>query len=215
MIELHHLNNSRSQRVAWLLEEIGLPYNVITYERDAVTMLAPEALSKIHPIGKSPVIRDGDVVLAESGAIVEYLSDKYASGRLAPKADAPERPSYLYWLHYAEGSLMPPILLVFYEARLGHTMSPDMKERIARQLGNHFAMVEKQLANSRYFLGDAISGADIMMSFVLEMAMSLNLLHDYPRSTEYLSHIHGLPGYKAALAKSNSFDMAGLVGNET
>ena len=129
MIEVCHLNNSRSQRILWLLEELEAPYKIIQYARDSKTMLAPGSLSAIHPLGKSPVIRDGDIVLPESGAIVEYLADRYGDGRLAPRPNTPERARYLYWRHYAEGSLMNPVLLTFYSTRFGEAMAP-MRERV-------------------------------------------------------------------------------------
>ena len=179
MLIVHHLNNSRSQRVLWLLEELGLPYEIKYYQRNAKTMLAPPELRAVHPLGKSPVVTDGDVTVAETGAIVEYLVDK-AGGQLRPAAGTPERLRWTFWLHYAEGSLMSPLLmkLVF---SIMPSRSPlllrGMVKNITRraqmgfvdpQLANHFDFLESELGKSTYFAGDEFSAADVMMSFPLE-----------------------------------------------
>src|SRR5262245_4956189 len=169
MIEVHHLNNSRSQRILWLLEELELPYDVVPYQRDAATRLAPPALKAIHPLGKSPVIRDGSLVLAESGAIAEYLVGRYGNGRLAPERDfgSPDYLAYLHWLHFAEGSAMLPILLRLYTRLLGDAGAP-LQPRIESELANHFGYMSAALADRDYFVADAFSAADIQLSFVLD-----------------------------------------------
>ncbi len=210
MIEVHHLNNSRSQRILWLLEELSEPYSIIPYARDAKTVLAPDSLRAVHPLGKSPVIQDGDVVLPESGAIVEYLADRYGARRLAPEADAVERPRYLYWLHYAEGSLMNPVLLTFYSARFGEAMAP-MRARVRSQLALHLDFIEAELGKSPFFLGDSLSAADVQMSFPLEMSAALGATENYPRITNFLDRIHDRPAYKTALEKGGRYDMSGIM----
>ena len=168
MIEVHHLNNSRSHRVLWLLEELLVPYEVVRYERDPQTMLAPPELKKIHPLGKSPVIRDGDVVLAESGAILEYLLHTYRGHTLVPPQDTRAHLRYVYWLHFAEGSVMPPLLLKLYLSRLGEAAAP-LLARVDTQLGGILDFMESDL-NGPYFAGEEFSAADIQMSFPLQAA---------------------------------------------
>ncbi|RYE93205.1 MAG: glutathione S-transferase, partial [Myxococcales bacterium] len=169
MIRVHHLNNSRSQRVLWLLEELKLEYEIIRYQRQA-NMLAPPELKRVHPLGKSPVIEAGGRVLAESGAIVEALIDQYAPGTLAPARGTPEHGRYLYFMHYAEGSLMPPLLLRLVLGKLGPLGWPALPF-VKKQLTTHLDFLEGEL-KADYFLGDELSGADIMMSFPLEAAAS-------------------------------------------
>ncbi len=183
MITVHHLNNSRSQRILWLLEELGLDYEVKRYERDAATMLAPPALRAVHPLGKSPVITDGSLTLAESGAIIEYLVDHYGQGRLAPAPGTAERVRYLYWLHYAEGSAMPPLLFKLVFDRIETAPMPFFVKPFARAIAGrarstfiepaiklHFDFMEGELAKSEWFAGAEFSAADIQMSFPLEAA---------------------------------------------
>jgi glutathione S-transferase len=179
MLTVHHLNNSRSQRVLWLLEELGVPYEVRRYERDAQTMLAPAALRAVHPLGKSPVITDGGTTVAESGAIVEYLVERYGQGRLIPPAGSAERLRYTYWLHYAEGSAMPLLLLSLVFVRMAATPTWPIsviargiaaKVRgsfIAPQLRLHFDHVESELARESWFAGAEFTAADVQMSFPL------------------------------------------------
>ena len=183
MITVHHLNNSRSQRVLWLLEELGLPYEVKRYQRDAKTMLAPASLRAVHPLGKSPVITDGDVTIAESGAIVEYLLDAHGAGRLRPPAGTPDRLRFTYWLHYAEGSAMPPLLLSLIFGRLPKGPMPFFVRPIARgisdkarktfiapQLKTHLDFMEAELGKNAWFADNEFSAADIQMSFPAEAA---------------------------------------------
>ena len=212
MIEVHHLNNSRSQRVLWLMEELQVPYKIVHHQRDAKTMLAPPELMAVHPLGKSPVIRDGDLVLPESGAIIEYVTERYGKGRLAPARDTPAYARYLYWLHYAEGSIMFPILLMLYTGRFGEAMAP-VRERAQGQLALHFDYVEAELAKADYLVGDQLTAADVQMSFPLEMTASLGVTGaKYPKIAGFLARIQARPAYRAALEKGGAYDMAGITG---
>ena len=219
MITLHHLNNSRSQRVLWLLEELGLPYEIKHYQRDAKTMLAPPELRAVHPLGKSPVITDDDVTVAESGAIVEYLIDLYGQGRFKPAIGTPERLRYTYWLHYAEGSLMPPLLLklVFDEVEkapmpffikpIAKAISGKVKSAfITPQITQHLDYLEGELGKSVWFAGTEFTGADIQMSFALEAAEARAGLNDSrPHLMAWLKRIHARPPYKRALKKGGPY----------
>ena len=219
MIVVHHLNNSRSQRVLWLLEELGLPYEVIRYERDAKTMLAPPSLLAIHPLGKSPVIVDDGVTVAESGAVVEYLVDRYGGGRLKPAAGTPERLRYTYWLHYAEGSAMPPLLLKLVFDRVANAPSPWPISAIARgiagrvqnafiapQLKRHLDYMEAELTTHPWFAGEEFTAADIQMSFPLEAAASrAGLNASRPRLMGFLERIHARDAYKRALTRGGPY----------
>jgi glutathione S-transferase len=206
-IIVHHLENSRSQRVLWMLEELGLPYEVRRYARDKATMLAPPELRSVHPLGKSPVIEDGERVVAETGAIVEYLVDK-ADGRLGapPHRDAALR--YRFWLHYAEGSLMPPLLLKLVLGRIPLMGKPAMK-RIQPMIDRHLDYVESELAQRPWFAGDAMSAADVMMSFPLEAARSrAGLDGSRPATIGWLDRVHARPAYQAALARGGPYAYA-------
>jgi glutathione S-transferase len=218
-IVVHHLNNSRSQRVLWLLEELGAPYEIERYERDPQTMLAPESLRRVHPLGKSPIVVDDDRVLAESGAIVEYLVDRYGKNRLAPARDTPERLRYTYWLHYAEGSAMPPLLLKLVFARVGSARMPFFVKPIARsmvasvnrrfidpQLKLHFDYLEGELAKGSWFVGSEFSAADIQMSFAVEAAAARGVLGaQRPRLADWLARIHARPAYQRALERGGPY----------
>ena len=206
MIKVHHLNNSRSQRVLWLLEEIGLDYEVVPYQRDAKTMLAPPSLRRIHPLGKSPVIEDGPLRLAETGAIVDYLVGRYGE-RLAPTEGGDAHWRYRYWLHYAEGSLMPPLLLKLVVSRLGLFGWPA--RRYDRQIKLHLDYLEKELDNKQWFAGDEFSAADIMMSFPLEAASSRGGLNvSRPKLRSFLAGIHARPAYQKALSRGGRYAYA-------
>lgn len=223
MITVHHLNNSRSLRVLWLLEELQVPYRVKRYERDAKTMLAPDSLRAVHPLGKSPVISDGDVVVAESGAIIEYLVEKYGRGKLLPAPQTPERRMYTYWLHYAEGSLMPPLLmsLVFRKMPQGAPLllrpvvaaiaGRVMDVFVKPQLKNHFAFIEGELGKSKWFAGDEFTAADIQMSFPVEAAAARGGLDERssPAIFAFLKRIHARPAYRKALEKGGPFEILG------
>jgi len=219
MITVHHLNNSRSQRVLWLLEEFGVGYEVKHYQRDAKTMLAPPALLAVHPLGKSPIIVDGTVTLAESGAIIEYLVDRYGGGRLIPPAGTPERLSYTYWLHYAEGSAMPPLLLKLVFDRVANSPAPWPISAVARhiagtvqksfigpQLKRHLDYMEAALAAHSWFAGEEFTAADVQMSFPLEAAASrAGLDASRPRLTAFLDRIHARNAYRRALERGGPY----------
>jgi glutathione S-transferase len=219
MITVHHLNNSRSQRVLWLLEELGVAYEVKRYERDAKTMLAPPQLLAVHPLGKSPVIVDGTVTVAESGAIIEYLVDRYGGGRLIPPAGTPERLRYTYWLHYAEGSAMPPLLLKLVFDRVANNPAPWPVSAIARriagtvtgtfigpQLKRHLDYMEAQLAAHTWFAGEEFTAADVQMSFPLEAAAArAGLNAGRPRLMAFLDRIHARGAYRHALERGGPY----------
>ena len=218
LIVLHHLNHSRSQRILWLLEELELEYEVQYYDRDPETMLAPPALRQIHPLGKSPVITDGDLTVAESGAIIEYLIDRYGGGQLAPLSETPERLRYRYWLHYAEGSAMPPLLLKLVFNRLEQQPLPFFVKPIARlissqvkssfitpQIRHHFDYLEAELGKNLWFVGDDFTAADIQMSFPIELG---GLDISRPNLMAYLDRIHARPAYQRALKRGGPFELA-------
>ncbi|MDE1173543.1 MAG: glutathione S-transferase family protein [Parvibaculaceae bacterium] len=200
MIRLHHLNQSRSHRVLWLLEELDLPYEIAFYERDPVTRLAPASLKAIHPLGKSPVITDGDVTVAESGAIIDYLIDSYGQGRLRPERGTGEYVDYLQWLHFAEGSAMLPLMLGLYVGRLGEAGGP-LWPRIFDEMQNHLGYMNEALAQKPFIAGDSLTGADIQLSFVAQSARSANLLTDYPHIVAYVDRLVARPAYIRALEK--------------
>ena len=220
MIVLHHLNNSRSQRILWLLEELGVPYEVKRYERDPKTMLAPPELRQVHPLGKSPVVTDGDATIAESGAIIEYLATKYGDGRLLPPSGSADRLRCTYWLHYAEGSAMPPLLLKLVFRRVETTPAPFFVKPIVKgmahkvqssfvdpQLKLHLDYLEGELDKSPWFAGDAFSAADIQMSFPLEAFAARGGLDatTRPRLWAFLQRIHAMPSYQRALARGGEY----------
>ncbi len=221
MITVHHLNNSRSQRVLWLLEELGLDYEVKRYERDPETMLAPDSLRAVHPLGKSPVVTEDGLTLAESGAIIEYLIDRHGNGRLIPPPGTPERLRYTYWLHYAEGSAMPPLLLSLVFARLPRGpmpffMRPIMRRVaskvrdsfIAPQLALHLDHMENELESTTWFAGEELTPADIQMSFPIEAAAARDALGGQrPGLTAYLERIHARPAYQRALEKGGPYEL--------
>jgi glutathione S-transferase len=224
MITLHHLENSRSQRVLWLLEELGLPYEVKRYRRDPKTMYAPPELAKVHPLGKSPVITEGDTTVAESGAIIEYLLDEHdPAGHLRPAPGTPERRRYTYWLHFAEGSAMPPLLmkLVFDQVRKAKVpffIKPVVRgvadkvtqSFIAPNLARQFRFMEDELATRPWFAGAAFSAADIQMSFPLEAAASRGGLDDaFPKLMDWLQRIHARPAYHRALQAGGPYRIIG------
>jgi glutathione S-transferase len=209
MIIVHHLENSRSQRVLWMLEELSLPYQVKRYERNKTTMLAPPELKQVHPLGKSPVIEDtdGGHVIAETGAIVEYLVEK-ADGRLGAPAHRDSALRYRFWLHYAEGSLMPPLLLKLVLSKVPLMGKPAMK-RIQPMIDVHLDYVESELKQRPWFAGDAMTAADIMMSFPLEAARSrAGLDTARPATIAWLEKVHARPAYQAALAQGGPYAYA-------
>ena len=207
MIVVHHLENSRSQRVLWLLEELGLPYEVRRYARDPKTMLAPPVLKNVHPLGKSPVIEDGGRVVAETGAIVEYLVEK-AEGRLGPPPNREAVLRYRHFLHYAEGSMMPPLLALLVVGRLGMLGKPA-KAPVQAMLDGHLDWLEGEIATRDWFAGDEFTAADIMMSFPLEASRSRGGLDESrPHLIDWLERIHARPAYGEALAKGGAYAYA-------
>jgi glutathione S-transferase len=211
MIVVHHLNNSRSQRVLWLLEELGIDYEIKFYERDQKTMLAPASLREVHPLGKSPVITDAENTVAESGAIIEYIVDRYGNGQLIPLSGTPERLRYTYWLHYAEGSAMPPLVmnLVFNRFGTGDSVNEGF---IAPQIKLHFDYIEGELRKSTWFVGEEFTAADIQMSFPLEIvAMEAELISSRPKIKQFIERIHARPAYKRALERGGRYDFANSI----
>lgn len=222
MITVHHLNNSRSQRVLWLLEELGLPYEIRHYQRDASTMLAPPELRAVHPLGKSPVITDGDTTVAETGAIVEYLLERHGGGRLLPAPGTPEALRYRYWLHFAEGSAMPPLLMKLVFDRVASAPMPFFVKPVARAIARNVVdsfiapnlksqldFMEAELGRSTWFAGEALSGADIMMSFPLEAAAQrAGLDARHPRLMAFLARVHARPAWQQALARGGPYAFA-------
>jgi glutathione S-transferase len=219
MITVHHLENSRSQRVLWMLEELGLAYEVRLYKREP-TMQAPASLRAVHPLGKSPVISDGDITLAESGAILEYLVETYGNGQFVPPPGTPERLRYRYFLHYAEGSLMPLLFmkLVFNRLpeRVPWAMRPVAKAisagadqtLLTPQISNHFAFLESELGGRDWFAGKEFTGADIQMSFPIEAAAArAGLDAKLPRLKDFVTRIQARPAYKRALEKGGPYTM--------
>ena len=207
MITDHHLENSRSQRVLWMLEELGLPYAIKRYERNKKTMLAPPELRQVHPLGKSPVIDDDGLVIAETGAIAEYLVEK-ADGRLGAPAHRDSALRYRFWLHYAEGSMMPPLLLKLVLARIPLFGKAALK-RIQPMIDVHLDYVEGELAQRPWFAGEEMTAADIMMSFPLEAARSrAGLDASRPATIAWLGKVHARPAYQAALAKGGPYAYA-------
>lgn len=203
-LKVHHLNNSRSQRILWLLEELGAPYEIVHYQRDAVTNLAPPELLAVHPLGKSPVIEDDGKVIYESAAIVEYLCERHGGAHLVPARGTDDHIHYLEWLHFAEGSAMTPFLLQIYTSRLGEAAAP-LKPRIDQQLESHFQYMEDRLLPSGYFVGDGLTGADIMLSFPAEAAVKIGRAADKPKLTAYVAAIHARPAYQTALEKGGPY----------
>ena len=222
MIIVHHLNNSRSQRVLWLLEELGLPYEIVKYQRDPKTMLAPPELKQIHPLGKSPVITDEGRTIAESGAIIEYLVERYGKGRFAPPRDTDERLRYTYWLHYAEGSAMPPLLLKLIFRRLPESPMPGLIRPIVRkisqgvqdklvdpQLKTHVKYWNDELGRSNWFAGAEFTAADIQMSFPVEAASARSGLELGDQLKAWLERIHARPAYQSAVKRGGEFRIPG------
>ncbi len=220
MLVVHHLNNSRSQRVLWLLEELGAPYEIKRYERDSKTLAAPDSLKAVHPLGKSPVVSDGALTIAETGAIVEYLLRHYGNGKLAPPEGAEEQLRYRYWLHFAEGSAMPPLVMTLLFTEMPKRM-PALLRPIGKMIGKtvqtsylspqidrQLDLMEAELGKSAWFAGPDITGADVMMSFPVEAAASRNGLGSRPRLQAWLETVHARPAYQRALAKGGAYAYA-------
>lgn len=207
MVTVHHLNDSRSQRILWLLEELGTPYELKRYQRDATTRLAPPALEAVHPLGKSPVITDGDVTIAESGAIVDYIIRKYGNGRLQPPSDGRDHEAYNEWLHYAEGSAMLPLMLNLYVSRLKEAGAP-LHPRIDSEMARHLGYIDRALDGRDYLLGSELTGADIQMSFVGEMARAFDRLKPYPDLAAWVARFQARPAYKRSIEKGGPYRFA-------
>jgi glutathione S-transferase len=206
MLKVHHLNNSRSQRILWLLEELGTPYEIVHYKRMEPVPLAPPELKEVHPLGKSPVITDDDATVAESGAIVEYLLDKYGNGRMRPAPGTPEHVAYLQWMHYAEGSAMGPLLMALFLGMLGEGGKPLMPY-VDMEIDKHLSYIEGALGDRSFLVGDNLSGADVQISFVLEAAAAGDRLKEHPGLTRYLSALHARPAYERALEKGGPYQL--------
>jgi glutathione S-transferase len=219
MIKVHHLENSRSQRVLFMLEELGVPYELERYRRHKETMLAPPELRALHPLGKSPIVTDGDAMLAESGAILEYLVERYGEGRFVPARGTPAHLRYRYWLHYAEGSLMPLLLLKLVTNRIAKAPAPffvqPIKKAISRQLASsfvdpqltlHLDFIEGELGKSTWFAGDDLTAADVQMSFPLEAATARASDKKRPRIESFVERVHARPAYTRALEKGGPME---------
>jgi len=204
MLKLHHLNNSRSQRILWLLEELGTPYEIVKYQRMSPVPFAPPELKQIHPLGKSPVIEDGGRAIAESGAIVEYLIETYGKGKFKPKPGTADYWKYIEWMHFAEGSAMLPLLLALYTFMLGDAAAP-LKPRVDSEIANHLSYMNDALGARAFFVGNDLTGADIMLIFVCEAAGAR--LAPYANLTRYRDAIHARPAYKRALDKGGPYQL--------
>ena len=206
MLVVHHLNDSRSQRILWLLEELGAPYEIKFYQRDATTRLAPPELTAVHPLGKSPVVTEGGLTIIESGAIIDYIVRKHGGGRLAPAMGTDAYEAYNQWMHYAEGSAMLPLMLFMYVGRLGEAGAP-LHPRIESEIANHLGYVEKSLAGRDWLVGDDITAADIQMSFVGEVVGAFGRYAQYPNIKAWVDRFQARPAYRAALEKGGPYNM--------
>jgi glutathione S-transferase len=204
MLTVHHLNNSRSQRILWLLEELGTPYEIVKYQRMSPMPLAPPELKEVHPLGKSPVLTDGGKTIAESGAIVEYLIDKYGNGRLKPKPGSDDYWRYVEWMHYAEGSAMLPLLLALYAGLLGDGAAL-LRPRIDGEIANNLSYMETALGKREFFVGTELTGADVQLLFVLEAAG--DRLQPYPALVAYRDRMHARPAYQRGIEKGGPYQL--------
>lgn len=207
MLVVHHLNDSRSQRILWLLEELGVPYEIKRYDRDPTTRLAPAELTAVHPLGKSPVITDDGRTVHESGAIIDYIIRRHGGGRMAPAIGSDAYEVYNQWLHYAEGSAMLPLMLSMYVGRLGDAGAP-LQPRIQSEIANHMGYVDRSLAGRDWLLGGELTGADINLSFVAEVMGAFGKLDGYPNMKAWLERFQSRPAYKAALEKGGAYSFA-------
>jgi glutathione S-transferase len=204
MLTVHHLNNSRSQRILWLLEELGTPYEIVKYQRMEPIPLAPPELKRVHPLGKSPVITDGGKTIAESGAIVDYILETYGKGRMRPRPGTDDYWKYVEWMHFAEGSAMLPLLLALYAGWLGDAAAV-LRPRIDSEIENHFSYMEARLAGRDFFVGNDLTGADIQLLFVLEAAGQR--LAPYPALCAYRDRMHGRPAYRRAIERGGPYQL--------
>jgi glutathione S-transferase len=202
MLKVHHLNNSRSQRILWLLEELGTPYEIVKYQRMQPVPFAPPELKQVHPLGKSPVITDDGKTIAESGAIVEYIIDKYGNGRMKPKHGTDDHWKYVEWMHYAEGSAMLPLLMALYTGFPGVTADP-LKPRIESEIANNLSYMAAGIKGREFFVGKELTGADVQILFVLEAAGQR--LKPYPDLESYVARMHARPAYKRGIEKGGEY----------
>jgi glutathione S-transferase len=207
MLVLHHLNDSRSQRIVWLLEELGTPFEMKRYQRDATTRLAPPELAAVHPLGKSPVIVDGGIRIAESAAIVDYIIRTYGKGAMMPPTGSADYEAYSEWLHYSEGSAMLPLMLNLYVSRLKEA-GAALHPRIDSEIANHLGYVDGALKGRAFFIGNSLTGADIQMSFVGEMAKVFNKLGPYPSLGAWLTRMHARPAFQRSIEKGGAYRFA-------
>ena len=207
MITIHHLNDSRSQRILWLLEELELPYEIAFYARDTVTRLAPPELKAVHPLGKSPVITDGAATIIESGAIIDHILRRHGGGRLVPAGEGADFDAYVQWLHYAEGSAMLPLMMKMYTGRLGEAAAP-LAPRIDSEISNHLGYVEASLAGRDWLVGSDLTGADVQMSFIGEIAGVYGLRASYPNIDAWVKRFQARPAYQRALEKGGPYSFA-------
>ena len=204
MIIVHHLNNSRSQRILWLLEELAIPYELKCYQRDPKTNLAPPELKAINALGKSPVIEDGAQKLIESSAIIDYLIRRHGDGRLQPDPSTPAYDEYVQWLHFAEGSAMLPLMMNLYVSRLKEAGAP-LQPRIDSELARHLGYADAALKGRQFFVGDSLTGADIQMSFVAEVAASFKRLGPYPDLAAWIGRMHARPAFQRSIDKGGAY----------
>lgn len=207
MIRVHHLNDSRSQRILWLLEELGLEHQIVHHQRDPETRLSPPSLLAVHPLGKAPIVEMDGEVLIESGAIIETIIRRKAEGRLAPQAGSPDHDRYVAWLHYAEGSAMLPVMLRLYVSRLGEAGAP-LHPRIESETARHFGFIDASLAGREWLVTDALTGADIQMSFLGEIAKTQGMLPRYPAIAQWVARFQARPAYQRALARGGPYSFA-------
>jgi glutathione S-transferase len=206
MIVVHHLNDSRSQRILWLLEELELPYEIKAYARDAATRLAPPELTAVHPLGKSPVVTEDGTSVHESGAIIDYVLRRHGAGRLAPPVGTPGYEQHQQWLHYAEGSAMLPLMLQMYVARLGEAGAP-LQPRIESEIANHLGYIDRALEGRDYLMGPELTAADIQMSFVGEVAGAFGRFEAYLNIAAWVNRFQARPAYRQALDKGGPYSL--------
>jgi len=204
MLKVHHLNNSRSQRILWLLEEMGVPYEIVKYQRMTPVPLAPPELKEVHPLGKSPVLEDGKRRIAESGAIVEYLIDTYGKGKFKPAEGSDDHWKYIEWMHFAEGSAMLPLLMALYTGMMGDAAAM-LKPRVDSEIANHLSYMEEAIKGRDFFVGNELTGADIMLLFVAEAAGAR--LEPYPSLMAYRKRMHDRPAYLRGIEKGGPYQL--------
>jgi glutathione S-transferase len=204
MLTVHHLNESRSQRILWLLEELGTPYELKIYQRDAQTRLAPPELKAINPLGKSPMITEGGRTIIETGAIIDYVIRHHGAGRMQPDPKSADYDVYVQWLHYGEGSAMLPLMLHMYVGRLKEAGAP-LHPRIQSEIANHLGFIDGYLAGKPFFVGNELTGADIQMSFVAEVARAQQSLPSYPNFSAWLDRMHERPAWKRGIEKGGAY----------